>query len=109
MRVVSKGKLAKANILSYGQNYYTTNTIINNIHAEHDAINKLPYSRKQKNINILVLRFKKDKKLCMSRPCSLCIEKMLVLFPQKGYIIKDIYYSTNDEMIEKTTLSKLNK
>jgi cytidine deaminase len=77
------------------------------IHAEHDAIIKLPYTKKQISINLLVVRFTKNGKLCMSRPCNQCIQNMYKLAPKKGYIIKNIYYSTEDEKIQKTTLNKL--
>jgi cytidine deaminase len=95
------------NVLSFGQNHYVCNSKTVTIHAEHDAINKLPYKRKKENINMLVLRFTKNYKLCMSKPCDQCINNMVNLFPKKGYIIKDIYYSNTEGNIEKTTLKKI--
>jgi len=95
-------------ILSYGINHYQPTTITRTIHAEVDALNKLPFSRKKRKINILILRLtKKDKNLCMSRPCQSCLNTMAYLLPKKGYIIKNVYYSNANGTIEKTTLSKL--
>jgi deoxycytidylate deaminase len=106
---VTKGKVISGKILSYGQNHFLTNKIgsIYTIHAEHDAINKLPYSEKQTNINLLVVRFTKNNKLCMSKPCEQCIRNMIILSPRKNYNIKNVYYSLNDESIKKTTLTRL--
>jgi cytidine deaminase len=108
---VLRGKLAKRNILSFGQNHYPCNGKTDTIHAEHDAINKLPFKRNndKTKINMLVLRFTKNFKMCMSKPCDQCINNMVHLFPKKGYIIKDIYYSNTEGNIEKTTLDKIVK
>ena len=89
--------------MSFGQNHYPNNFYNPSIHAEHDAINKLPFSRKKQKINILVLRFNSNK-LCMSKPCDKCINMMYNLFPKKGYIIKKIYYSDANGNIIKTKL-----
>ena len=101
------------NVLSFGMNYFLNSSFGNRymIHAEHDAIKKLPNnnSNKRKNINMLVLRFTKTNKLCMSRPCLQCLQYMLKLCPKKGYNIKNIYYSNNDGLIQKTTINKLLK
>jgi deoxycytidylate deaminase len=113
-RAVLKGKVTKnkaisGKIISFGQNYYLTNSIgkIYTIHAEHDAINKLPYTKKKMTINLLVVRFTKNNKLCMSKPCDQCINNIHNLAPKKGYIVKNIYYSTSEETIEKTSLTRL--
>jgi hypothetical protein len=101
------------NILSFGQNHYPVNTghykchRASSIHAEHDAIRKLPFSRKPVKIDLMVLRFTKNKKLCMSRPCSKCIRYMTEDSLRHGYIVKDIWYSTDTGDIIKTNLSKL--
>jgi cytidine deaminase len=115
-RAVLKGKVTKdkgisGNILSFGENYFMTNNIgkLYMIHAEHDAINNLPYTKKRQTINLLVVRFTKNNKLCMSKPCDKCIQNIYKLAPKKGYIVKNIYYSTEDENIEKTTLNRLRR
>lgn len=96
-------------MLSYGMNHYLPSMeLTDTIHAEANAINKLPFSRKKQKINILVIRFTKcSKQLCMSRPCSSCIHMMNDIAPKKGYIIKNIYYSDMIGNISKTTLSKI--
>jgi len=73
------------------------------IHAEHDAINKLPYSRKKRSINMLVVRFANNG-LTISKPCGKCINMMYNMFPKKGYCVKKIYYSSIDGTIHKTSL-----
>lgn len=93
------------NILSYGQNQYRSGSTIS-IHAEHDAVNKLPFSRKIKKINMLVLKFS-DNKLSCSKPCIKCQNMMHNYFQKKGYEIKHIYYSSTDGNIKKITLNNL--
>ena len=78
------------------------------IHAEHDAINKLPYSRKKKSIDMLVVRFANNN-LTISKPCKKCINMMCNMFPNKGYCVKNIYYSTIDGSINKETLYNIIK
>ncbi len=101
------------NILSFGQNHYPVHTNhfksyrSSSIHAEHDAIRKLPFSRKPVKIDLIVLRFTITKKLCMSKPCNKCIRYMMSDSLKHGYIIKNIWYSTDTEEIIKTNLSKL--
>ncbi len=99
-------------ILSFGQNYfplYSENykSPTCSVHAERDAINKLPKIRRKKKINMLVLRFTKSKQLTMSMPCKKCVDNMHRLFPKKGYIVQNIYYSNHDGSIQKTNLSKI--
>lgn len=82
------------------------------IHAEHDAINRLkPIKRKKhlQNINILVIRVTKSNKLQNSKPCANCIETMKHLPEKKGYKIKNIYYSNENEVIVKSSLTNLEK
>jgi len=97
----------KINILSYGINHYRPNKKTS-IHAEHDAINKLPSLKKRKKlekINILVIRITKNGKLGMSKPCSECVNKLKMLPPKNGYKINEIYYSTERESIHKIKLN----
>ncbi len=78
------------------------------IHAEHDAINKLPFSRKKKTINMLVVRLTNNG-FTNSKPCSKCVNMMCNMFPNKGYCVKKIYYSSVDGTINKTTLHNISK
>ena len=106
-----KGIMEKANILSYGFNFMgDINGLEPGIHAEHDAINKLKPLKKKKhlqNINLLVIRLSKKNKLQTSKPCVDCINKIKVLPEKKGYKIKNIYYSDDNENIVKSNLKTL--
>lgn len=103
--------MEKANILSYGFNFMgDINGLEPGIHAEHDAINKLKPLKKKKhlqNINLLVIRLSKKNKLQTSKPCVDCINKIKVLPEKKGYKIKNIYYSDDNENIVKSNLKTL--
>jgi hypothetical protein len=86
-------------------NYYNHDGT--SIHAERNLFDKLPSQKKNKKINILVVRFTKMGALCMSRPCDKCIY-FLSVFPQrKGYRIGKIYYSDQFGNIIKSNLYKL--
>ena len=87
-------------------NYYS-NKNINSIHAERNAIDKLPFQKKISDINLLVIRFSKNGKICMSKPCHNCINFMLKYPSKKGYNIKKVYYSDENGDIIKTNLYKL--
>jgi cytidine deaminase len=108
-----KGNLKKARILSFGVNQM--GDIHGNnpgIHAECDAISKLiPLKPKKKleNINILVIRLSTKNKIQSSKPCSNCIETMIILPPKKGYKDQNIYYSDMFGDIVKTSLNTLEK
>jgi hypothetical protein len=111
-RVFYKGKgIEKANILSYGFNFMgDINGLEPGVHAEHDAINKLkPLKRKKhlQNINLLVIRLSRKNKLQSSKPCVDCINKIKFLPEKKGYKIKNIYYSDDNENIVKSNLKTL--
>ena len=107
----NKNVLQKANILSFGFN--KMGDIDGNepgIHAEHDAINKLkPLDKKKKlePINLLVIRFSKNNKIQSSKPCANCIQNMKTLPKKKGYKIKNIYYSNDNEEIVKSSIKIL--
>jgi len=107
----AKGELKNFNILSYGVNVYADiDGKTPGIHAEEDAIMKLPYMKSKKrleSVNILVVRLSKTNKVQCSKPCHNCI-KMLSTYPKiKGYNIRYVYYSNENGGITRTTLSKL--
>ncbi len=114
---VFQGKYNLMNILSYGMNKYADVAgVMPSIHAEHDAILRLPClknknkkkkKRKLVKINLLVIRFLKTYTLANSKPCLNCIQNMNELPKKRGYKIEDIYYSENDETIIKTSINKL--
>lgn len=97
--------------ISLGINSYKNHTKTNgaSVHAEHDAITRLPVrkSRKLKRINILVIKTSKTGKLGNSKPCYNCIMHMLNLAPKYGYKINYVYYSNDNGDIEKIKLSEL--
>ena len=106
LHAVSKGNVTKLGKLSIGMNYYSNN-VNQSIHAERSAIDNLPSQKKISNINILVIRFSKTGKICMSKPCCNCINFMSTYPSKKGYNIKKIYYSDENGNIVKTNLYKL--
>lgn len=105
------GSLTKVNVLSYGVNTYAdVDGKYPGIHAEKDALSKLmPLKQKRKPelIDILVIRISKTNKLQNSKPCAHCIKMMNILPTGKGYKIRNIYYSSADGDIVKTSLRTL--
>jgi hypothetical protein len=99
------------NVLSYGMNKYTdSDGTMPSVHAEIDAILRLPFLKKKKKlikINLLVIRFLKSGQLASSKPCFNCIQNMIYIPQKRGYKIEDIYYSENNETIIKTNINKL--
>jgi hypothetical protein len=106
-----KGDMKKARILSYGFNKMGDSEGLQpGIHAEYDAIRKLlPLRRKKRlvSINILVIRVSGKNKLQSSKPCVNCINTMKTLPPKLGYKIEDIYYSSDNGEIIKSSIKNL--
>ena len=113
-RAFYQGKLyglKKVKILSYGVNK------IGNVkgtqpgtHAEVDALLKLiPKNSKGRleNINLIVIRVSRKNKLQTSKPCIKCIQSMMYISQKKGYRIKDIFYSDQNDNIVKSNLNSL--
>jgi hypothetical protein len=102
----------KIQILSYGINKYTDiNGNTPSIHAEYDAISKLPpINKKRGNLyqcNIFITRFSVSNKIKNSKPCYQCILNIHNLPVQKGYQIKNVYYTDSEENIVKKKLKEL--
>jgi cytidine deaminase len=98
------------NELSYGINMYNCSKSTNSIHAEVNAIMKLPPLPRKKNlkkIDILVIRTSSTGKLGISKPCGKCLIDMYILPPKRGYIVKNIFYTDTDGNIINTTLKRL--
>jgi len=93
------------NILSIGYNRHINKNSM--IHAEVDAINKLFYVKKKKYISMLIIRFNKNNDLLISLPCQLCISYMCKL-KHNNYILSNIYYSINNNNIEKIKFYNIN-
>lgn len=82
------------------------------IHAEHDAILKLPTlsrrnKRHKKQIDLVVVRASKTGCLGNSRPCYHCLLLLSSLPPKKGYQINRIYYSNENGDIIDASLEAL--
>ena len=63
---------------------------------------KLKISTKQKKVYLLVLRTnRRGDCLMMAKPCNNCIKKSTKLITDKGYKLKGILYSNENEEIIK--------
>lgn len=106
-----KGNIKKVNILSYGMNQMADGDCLNpGVHAEQDALNKLPsvkYKKKLELISLLVIRLSSKNKLQSSKPCATCIASMKIYPIKKGYKIQNIYYSDSEGNIIKKTINAL--
>lgn len=104
----------KVSVLSYGMNKYVdTEGLSPSIHAEYDALTKLPHlDNKNKKklcvVHLIVVRMSKTKKIQTSKPCANCIRHMRQISTRRGYKIKHVYYSENEGII-KTNLANLEK
>ncbi len=99
---------------SYGENRYNCRNknagsdFSSTIHAEENAIRKLPplpRNKKLKRVDILVIRANKAS-LGNSKPCLHCLQKLKNL-PRQGYIVDKIFYSTMDGTISVAKLQDL--
>jgi hypothetical protein len=104
----------KISVVTYGMNKYVdTEGLSPSIHAEYDAVVKLPClnnknKKKLSVIHLIVVRMSKTKKIQTSKPCVNCIRSMRQMSTKRGYKIKHVYYSENDGII-KTNLANLEK
>ena len=103
----------KIQVLSYGMNQYAdVDGKEPSIHAEYDAISNLPPldRRKSRNLyrcNIFVTKFSRSNNIGNSKPCSECIQQMILLPGLKGYQIKNVYYTNNEKRIVRERLAHL--
>jgi cytidine deaminase len=87
----------KKNIYSYGYNIYNTDSRKRSIHAEHNAINKLKKTDKRKKINVLIFRIDRSyKKVMTCVPCERCKKRLKEDIKKKGYLLNNIYCTSND-------------
>lgn len=107
----TNGSLKKVNVLSYGVNIYSDFQGKNpGIHAEQNAILKLPNSKNKNRLEIvdlLVVRLSKTNRIQNSKPCNNCINFMNTIPKQKGYKIRYVYYSNQEGGITRTSLNNL--
>ena len=95
-------------VISIGQNKYKINTFNKSqkkatIHAEEDAIYKLPplkRSKRLEDVNLVVIRTSRTGVLSNSAPCIHCLKMMKENAEYKGYKINNIYFSNKDGNIE---------
>jgi len=90
-------------------NYININGNQSTVHAEISALNKLKNinSKKCKKINLLVIKVSYTGKVGNSKPCIKFIEKMYCLPIDKGYSIKNVYYSDDKGNIIKNKIQNL--
>ena len=100
-------------IISFGFNHSVPNSVTGSIHAENHAISKLKNRQTKNNlkkIDILIIKTSKTgSHLGNSRPCIKCMNDLVNLPSQKGYKIKNVYYSCTDGSIKKEHLNKLSQ
>jgi len=80
------------------------------LHAEMDAIRKLPplqFQRKKKVIDLIIIRVGKNGNLKNSVPCAMCIRHMNRLNGSTSYKIRNVYYSNKNGNITMTKFSTL--
>jgi len=100
-------------VVSIGQNKYKIKSFSNKndtIHAEEDAINRLPPKERSKrfdNVNLIVIRTTKTGVFGNSAPCVHCLKYMKEDAESRGYKINKIYYSNSDGNIECHKLNDL--
>jgi hypothetical protein len=83
---------------------------VSSIHAEDNAIRKLPFlpkNKKQKRVDMLVVRVNRSGNLSNSKPCLNCIILMCTRLPAKGYTLNDVYFSTAEGTLDVMRLSAL--
>ena len=83
----------------FGINHYNIDTKFTSRHAEVDAVTKLRYSEKQKQIIMLVFRTNnKGDKLLMAKPCDNCVKSIRKTLKYKNYKLKanKCYYTDRE-------------
>ena len=90
-------------------NYRGVNSPIHGtIHAEIDAMSRLPYyfnnKKRKKKLDLIVIRINLHGELRQSKPCIHCIK---YLNRMKNYTIRYVYYSNNDGLIVRTNFNTL--
>lgn len=80
-------------VYKIGYNKYETTLCHGTIHAEVDAVLKLPVKKKKTSINIAVFTTNKNGDILrMSKCCDNCLKSMNIICKKKKYIIHNIYY-----------------
>jgi hypothetical protein len=90
-------------IIFYGVGFNKYETTINhgNIHAEVDALLKLPYQQKPKKISLGIFTTNKQGTILrMSKCCINCERSIQIICKKKKYIIKHIYYIDEEGQLQ---------
>lgn len=86
-------------VQSYGENHYDGKTVFPTVHAEYDAMKKLPRRRgKIKRLDLLVIRVNRGGTVGNSKPCEQCLQRLTQL-PKFGYCLDTVYYSNVNELV----------
>lgn len=94
--------------ITYGENQDRMNHVDWTLHAEEQSILKLKRNNDGiKKVDILVIRTTKNGSLNMSKPCKHCIQMMKNVATDKGYSVKNVYYTESNDVVVKTSLNKL--
>jgi tRNA(Arg) A34 adenosine deaminase TadA len=75
-------------VVAVGKNYPIDHPRLHSMHAEMDALKKVPKKLRRQPLNIVVVRLSSDGELRLSMPCPVC-QKLLQKFK-----IPKIYYSS---------------
>lgn len=99
-------------VKSYGENHYNNpaDPACSSIHAEANAMKKLlplPRQKKLKKVDLLVIRVSKNGQFGNSKPCIHCILKLSKNLPEKGYSLRDVYYTNESGSIVCTRFNEL--
>lgn len=95
--------------MTYGENHYSTG-IFPTVHAEDDAVNKLPVlkrNRKLKKVDLLVIRANIGGTVGNSKPCERCIKSLEIKLPKKGYLLDTLYYTDRGGTLVKKKFSRV--
>ena len=84
-------------ILSSGFNAWPTKYL--SIHAEMDAFERLPNSRRMREVDLLVIRTSRQGYLGNSRPCRHCLQRLETWAPRRGYRIRLVFFTTSGGVI----------
>ena len=103
---------APFSLVNYGENYYKQDDtpFMSSIHAESNAMSKLPYlprHKRPKKVDLLVIRVNKGGSMGNSKPCIHCILTLKRYLPLKGYHLDTIHYTTTNGCIISAKFSEL--
>lgn len=77
---------------------------VSSIHAEDNVIRKLPNiksaGKRTKKVDMMVIRVNHSGDLASSKPCINCIVLMSSRLPDKGYTLRDVYFSNAQGNLE---------